>query len=418
MTTPPTSRGLRGTLTHRTEVARLLGLGVVLAMGVNILSDVITDSLDLPQLSLIVLGAGLVSISALAFAAELLRLSRFSNVWDAALVINRQTASLVDIPRYEFGRDVHKALQAVFLENKALAAAWNEYPLVSRPVPTPEGTPSSQDPQKSRWVSITRVTKDEPAVDSRSRGILIEAVEYAIIEMLSTHLSTHFNDFADEDRFIQRYKRENVPDLLLQNRVLALLTTPIEDRSVFMEAKLPKNDEGELIYLWSDSGAVYSRFDLVLPAGTTVQRARPGLLRFETNRLIIEISVDFSGTSIVVPSRLLRWYVGIEPDEVDALKVRIGVRASLKTRALFRRKGWEYYEWLDTFMGKLEQDVSLDRFLRDINWDVAETQGLVDYHTIGRAIRANIPSVQDARGRASGKSITKESADRDDSSGS
>lgn len=158
------------------------------------------------------------------------------------------------------------------------------------------------------------------------------------------------------------------------NRVLNLLTTPIEQRDVFIEAfpDPDKRPDGEIHSLWSSDGAIYKRFDLVLPKNSKVTIPEEKTIRLETKRLIVEIKVGYPGMSANTPRLFEGAYLKIPADEIDTRYLIVGVKGRIKPLALLSSKGWADYQWIDSFRERVRSEWDFEEFLRRINWTSIE----------------------------------------------
>jgi len=183
-------------------------------------------------------------------------------------------------------------MAAVKAESRAIYSEWENDPLVQkkeRGEPSPAPADRGHNPEareKTSYISIVRVeVDDDHLTKQKASRLLDEALQFVLLEELSTHLSTYFTN-SNSDQ-ISELSREDIPAFLLQNRVLNLLTTPIEQRDVFLKA-FPSQEnrpDGVLYSLWGSDGSMYSRFDLNLPKDSKVSFLSRGALRIETKRL-------------------------------------------------------------------------------------------------------------------------------------
>jgi hypothetical protein len=66
---------------------------------------------------------------------------------------------------------------------------------------------------------------------------------------------------------------------------------------------------------------------------------------------------------------MARFYLGVDWDAVRVARVNVEVNAVVKRWSLLRASGWNYYQWIDSYIEKLDEFASWDRFLRQIDWD-------------------------------------------------
>jgi len=118
---------------------------------------------------------------------------------------------------------------------------------------------------------------------------------------------------------------------------------------------------------------MYERFDLTLPKETTIRRPSAGTIVLENNRFKLSIIVKYAGFSAVVPFDFIQYYIGENPFEVHAQHVDIELKYEVRPLSLLREAGWEYYQWVDSFVSRVQAEMSGGQFLRRIGWDTVAT---------------------------------------------
>lgn len=370
---------LANILTEKKELVRLFVIAAILAFSVGALASQFAAQNIVPAWATTAIAFLLICISFCLLAKDLKSSLSFEDEIDAVILIDPKRNQIIPVRDYDFSEKLHKTLSAVKAESRSIFNEWEKEPIVPVPADEPleERTAEPIDANASEqptYISIYRVTVDEESVKiPQAARLLQEAVSFVLLEELSLHLSTYFND-TDDDVYIKEYKREDIPAFLLKNRVLNLLSTPIEQRDIFLNA-FPdgkKRPEGELYSLWGSDGSMYSRFDLVLPNGTTIQHSEVGNIRIETKRLSIELIVKYSNSCAVVGNAFLANYVGKDPHNVECRKLTILLRCQIKPLSLVTSSGWQYYRWLDSFRERLKSSFDFPTFQKDIHWQVIE----------------------------------------------
>jgi len=277
------------------------------------------------------------------------------------------------VMNYKFAESLYETLSAVKAESRSIFSEWEDEPLV--PASANQGSSESTGAtvhQKPTYSAIFRVVCDrETSKPPKAARLLEEAVFFVLLKSLSTHLSTYFNDH-DGDRYLREYRREDMPFFLLKNRVINLLSTPIEHRDIFLDTfpQGAKRPEGELHALYGSDGSMYSRFDLILPKGTVIRYSEVDGIRIETKRLSIDLTVKYSGFGAVVDNSFLSHYVGRKPKTLECRMIAIGLKYRIKPLSLITSSGWDYYRWLDSFRKKLRSSFDFHAFQSDIQWQV------------------------------------------------
>jgi hypothetical protein len=384
------SKPIARALAEREEFLGLLAVVALLAFGINLLSSAAIPLLERTWFPPAYIGAVAVAIALGYAAVRVLKARRIQIGIKTVVPFDAEKKQLVPIPGYKISVDLGRVLRAVFLENEALQRAWESDPL-KRPKrisksqprddehgPSERATDSQPAGEGTNWVAIyCKKMDEEDRKQPKSAALLGEALEFCVLDELSTHLSGYFGQEPNEKHLIKEFTRDDVPQLLLQNRVLSILCTPLEDRAVFAKA-FSKHDptdpqRGVLYSLFGADGFMYSRFDLILPSGTVVSRPHPGTLRLESPRLRLEIAISYGGFLTNFPPRFEEEYLGRESDEVIPLKVDVAVTAHLKASAFLRFHGWKYYGWVDSFFDRLQNALDFEHYIEVIGWTFAGT---------------------------------------------
>lgn len=362
-------------LSEKKELLRLFVIAAILAFSVGTLGSLFADQAAMPQISVIAISLLLLVISFCLLAKDINSQLSFTEEVDALVFLNSRTNAIIPVKDYRFAEHLHRVMRAINAESKAMQSEWDKEPLATpRKIKNPTQSPQTQSKTKTSYMSIVKVTADsETRPQPKSVRLLEEAASFVLLEELSLHLSTYFNN-ADEDSFVKEYSREDIPDFLLKNRVLNLLSTPIEQRDIFLDAYPDDKGEpeGEICSLWGSDGSVYSRFDLVLPTGSTIKHADHGVIRIETKRLSLELSAKFTGSSGVVSPSFCANYLLQDFNDVSPRKVAIRLTGRIKAMSLFRSSGWQYYRWLDSFRERLKVSFDFPTFQSEIHWAVIE----------------------------------------------
>ena len=173
---------------------------------------------------------------------------------------------------------------------------------------------------------------------------------------------------------VTELSRKDIPHILLENRVLNILTTPIEDRPIFSKTKFTSHpDEGELVSIRGSDGSVYEKFDLNLPSGTKVSRSNNGALILDANRVTLSIRCIYEGFAENAPMYFEQGYLGVAPRTIDTLKMEIEVETKIRLRALLTMSGWQTFKWIDSFPERLVHYADFQYFKEKIGWNTAFT---------------------------------------------
>ena len=209
-----------------------------------------------------------------------------------------------------------------------------------------------------------------------------EAIEYFALTKLSLHLSKYFvTDRSVQSDSVATIQRRNIPQLLLDNRFLELFSRPMKERAAFQhhhEDEDDLKDQGRrVVYATGSDGELFDQFELILPLGTVLSRTEEGTLSIKTDRFTLKLTPVFQRYSTNLPKDFEELYLGKNFLEVHAYNVALEVDVSFGWQSVTTRKGWDYYEWLDSFLEELEQSFSFDDFVESIGWHTAHTSATI-----------------------------------------
>lgn len=271
------------------------------------------------------------------------------------LVQKSDTVSVRPVNRYELSEKVSDYLRAAFSENQAILRAWLNKP--------------------TQWLPSRAA-----AVDGLTGNSLVnQAVEYFFLDCLSLHLISYFHEQGIEEDECQKFTRGDIPDVLLQNRFLELFSKPIEEREQFIDDYCdngrPHGLSGQVVMAHGAGGALFDRFELILPKGSKVFRSADGILRIETTIFSLEFTPGIDGFNTVTPRNFEELYMEAASVGMHSPPwlVKSKIRVTIKKWALCSRSGWEYYGWLDSFINEYYRKACGDEFLRTIGWEFAVT---------------------------------------------
>lgn len=117
---------------------------------------------------------------------------------------------------------------------------------------TPGCVPYGREPLDSRF-EVTADPRHLVNKPVRSAELLAEAVEYLVLDKISTHLTDYFNEESFAEQNLKVYRREDVPDILLRNRFLETFSRPTEQRPAFMDLGTPEMQSSIVLATTSDA---------------------------------------------------------------------------------------------------------------------------------------------------------------------
>jgi len=306
--------------------------------------------LDWPPLGLIATGSALALLGmgyiVLRGRLELPK----KNAFTGALIVTEGKNNTVAVDGYKFSKEITRYFSGLS-ENKALRDIWQNGDLSD--FQAVDGTAALNG-------SLT------PA------KLVQEAIEYFALRQLSFHLSGHFENNPDiVDEGVQRFGREDIPKILLQNHFLELFSKPMVEREAFSKDVAEASDK--VVFQMKHTGEMFDHFELILPSKSEVTRIDRRTISIDTKRFTIRISSGFEGYGFNLPTWFEPMYLGTKIFETRAYKTELSVSVNYKLSALLSLKGWSYYRWIDSYLDRLDASFSFDRFLDKSGWETACT---------------------------------------------
>jgi hypothetical protein len=383
------NRFIESTLGNRRRLGEIIAAAVVLAVGVNLLSSRLFA--EWPRAGTWI---GVLCISAPVIALVIRLFGRLTRVEliEGYFLYRQSDNTIVAVPEYEFASTIERYLSALFSENPALFQLWQDQSLTK--------SPNIDDPKRDEWASVE---------------LIAQAGEYWVMDKLSTRLSGHFRSKSSEDGVLE-ISRGDIPDVLLQNRFLKLFSEPMEERIPFARKddgdddnkqhliqiirKEGPEDPGVVVAAYGAGGAIFDRFQLVLPEGSNVRRLGKSSVMVETTRFKFEFEVIFPGYLTNIDPIFARRYLREDWGDLTPYKVDLRIQTKMKWRGLLSSRGWDYYQWLDEFVEVLRREMSADEFVDRIGWATAKTLIRASSPVAGATTaKGSLPAPEDARTR-------------------
>ncbi|CAB5589185.1 Uncharacterised protein [Citrobacter youngae] len=335
-------------LAFKTNLFEVLIIAIFLTLGVNFFSSGIAGYFNLSFPNLIFFGSLLIFIGLVVFLRNSHPIVSGKYDYEGVICIEKNTKELLEIEGYNFAEEVSGYIKALCAENNALHKIW-----------TNESLGPSFSFAKNKAISGVR---------PKANDLLTEAMEYYVLDLLSMHLSGHFDNnplFSEEN--LVTLEREHIPDILLKNRYIDMFSRPMEEREKFIDYDSnPSN--GKVIYATGKDGAIFENFEMVLPKGSSIIREEDTSISIITKRFKLRFRPIFSGCNSVLPRRFTELYMGKTFNSISIFDAQLKISVDFSFRSLLTSKGWEYYWWLDSFLGELEESFSKNNFLSKISW--------------------------------------------------
>jgi hypothetical protein len=341
---------------NRSQAFELLLVAVVLGVGVNLLANYL--STELSALETVIVGVVVTLVAAGLLLGRTLRppprVRRFNGffLYDAD-----ENALARHDPRYELGYSLQRYLQAAFAENDSMKAVWDANPLSSR---------LGEDPGEA-----------SPDRD-KSLDLIRQATEYFLLRSFSKRLSDHFasGDYSGDD--LETYSHADLPQFLLENKFFRTFAEPMEERAAFLP-DVPGSPKWRVVSATSPEGAMYERFELVLPKGWGVTRSAGNKMEIQTARFALTIEIESEGWGELLPETYVPYYLGLEvdpehPDErYTAMSIGVSITIAARRTWPLSRMVWKDYRWIDRWIADLHPQISTDAYLEKIGYALAET---------------------------------------------
>ncbi|HDR9096502.1 hypothetical protein QZM46_23580 [Burkholderia vietnamiensis] len=340
---------------------------IVLALGVNLLASGVSGYLGSKTGIMVLIGVALTLLSIYLISRRTLSSRSATREFEGFVCFRSGTADLIAVPRYRYAEELESYLEALFAENDAPKKLWESDPV-------------------DKGFEFNHATRTSTKRTTHSGKLLIEATEYFILEILSTHLTDYFNQSNFDASRLRELAREDVAPIVFSNRFLDTFSRPMRERAGFVDQTLGggNNLHEHIIAAYGD-GLRFTKFDLILPSGATVARVSDGEVLIRAPKFNMNLRTRFDGYGSNLPAAFEELYLGSEKfTDISTYKVNITVSVEFKFLALFTRSGWDYHRWLDSFLMRLEKDFSRHAFLRKINWDTALTVARVFERSIAR----------------------------------
>lgn len=354
----------------RSGVIELTVVAVLLAIAVNLVASGLTLWLGLPFSSIVGAGLGAVVIIGVALAQlgprqETVMFRGFVPVHDG---------ELVRVENYRLANNVEQAIRAVRAENKALDLQWKVGPIV-KPF-------DAEKPDANRL-----------ELNGGAARLLREALEYVFLDLLSLHLGDYFSRDPVLSKQTKELVREDLLNLLPNNRVLDALSRPIEERLPLVDRTSPSGSEDsakshriqitrrtetengveDTIVSVFAGDFMYSRFDLSVPADVTVKRIAPGHIRLDGKSMQTDLRVEFNGFGYPLDQAFIAGYMVKNPRDFASNRgqcwsVGLTFSSKIRWRGILSPRSWRMQRWAEAFIEEVGVKVDGRTFLESIGW--------------------------------------------------
>ncbi|GAA1402565.1 hypothetical protein GCM10009600_08950 [Oerskovia paurometabola] len=329
----------------RSSLIEVILLALAVSLGVNMVSGAILTAL--PSWAAATLGAIVGLLPVVYVVRSRLRPIEHDLEIEGFYVSERDSCTIIEVPGYKLSEKAVEYLNSAFAENPALRRQW-------------ESTPTFHD-----W------DFHKPSARPQSARLLQELMEYILLDELSLSLSGYFNRAEFARGRLEQYERDDLPDILLKNRFLELFSRDPADREGFDPV-----DEGPdgwtVIYSNSSTGGLYSKFELTLPANSTIRRTSGQCLEVSGPAMTVLLSVDTRPFGAGVPYSLLPLYVGRQFSDCRILRVEFSIQVKVRRGLFMKRDDLRYLGWIEKALQDLDDELSGAAFVERIRWESIE----------------------------------------------
>lgn len=356
-------------LANRDGVFEIFTITIMLALGVSLIANYLYLKEEINKELLFYIGIVLVLFSLFYLVYKKLKAFKYKTTIPGFIIYNEKNNEIVPVYDYDFSEDLSRTFNSLVTEKPAYLHLW----------------------EKEKLGDI-KADKISPMINSSGK-LIIEAIEFYLLKKLSTHLSTYFQTFKG-DKYIKEYGRKDISDILIENRVIELFTTPIEDREAFVNnantsktyidiLRINEKGEQELFQRTLPSGEHYERVHFSLPHKSSIKKADSTTLVVSTPKIIISMRVNFYGFNTSIPPLFLSRYVKQNMQEIIVYDTSIDIEVKIRFLGLFSVTGWKYNSWVDSFLHYIDKKINRDLFFQRINWDNVQAQ-LIAFRTPSR----------------------------------
>lgn len=342
---------------QKSNTINIVLYSVILGIIINIISDLIGLILDVKPWVYFVLGIGIaVSLIGVTLVYNVIKLNKTICFKGAFIIDEHNNNDFIIIPNYKISENMKSYLESAFSENEAIKKLWEK--------------------GNFKTFDVIGVDKDKRllAKPDEASILLIELIEYCLLENFSTFIGDYFN-LRHMNSNIITLDQNSVPDILLNNRFLKLFSESPSNRNAFInsESNHGYNQDESLVMMYGQNGAVYRRFNLNLPEGSKVYRTNKNTVIIDTKLFKLTIKILFGGFNTVIENDFYNYYIQKKNNAFSEYEFNIEMDIEYKIKSIFKIMDWKYYNWLDDYIERLEHYCNISTFYRDINWKQNKT---------------------------------------------
>lgn len=322
---------------------------ILISAGINLIIMGVGNIIGIEgNIYFIIMGALLVACSLVLTYCKNFKQSNRKYIINAVVTYDAQKKCLVNIRNYDFMEDLDMYMLSAIGEDHNIKAMWEKDRLGMEQI-------FNQIDNKASFVGV-----------SRSGAILNQLIEYLIMKKLQLVTSAYFNKPHFQRKKINVVERSDISDFVANNIFINLFSKPTYERIAFDNKEMEKN----VIYCYGKNNAIYDKFELNLPKKCKIFRKNNEIL-IKHSFFELRLIPAFTGFSENLPNGFIHKYMKYE-EKINCFKVWIGIELKFTWKAFLINK-IQYYEWIDEYISELNEYASFDKFLKRIQWELANT---------------------------------------------
>jgi hypothetical protein len=364
---------LSGILTERNSLTNIIIGTIIASLGINLISESLLQIFFFGAHIMLIIGIGVSLASVLSFIRLMTAKRTQVRNYSGFFIVDHVEKKVIPVNRYPYSISLSRYLESACAESQDIRM------VMERSIYVPDTT-----------IKIARENADEVGIEREERAVekklmvtpdrrlIFEATEYFVLRMLSTHLTNYFNDEKFKEENLTTLERKDIPQVLLENRFLNLFSKPMEERTAasFEDRYVSKSTQGGS----GESNTDFRHFHLILPTKTKVSRTGENTCEITTQKFTLRVSILYLGADELLPTDFEKYYLMLQedyqksnPSMVKEKAIEIEVKVFFKNSIFFSTTGLQYYEWLDSYLDKLEEEFSSSYFFKKIGWDSVST---------------------------------------------
>ncbi|KGA82066.1 hypothetical protein KQ41_12790 [Lysinibacillus fusiformis] len=331
---------LSGILSKRTNLGEILLVAFIIAFGTNIVVSSLVSFSFFDSKIFIWVGLLIVIFAFIYLSMRMLSHREFNKKIKASIIYDVKNKRVVGVNNYNYSNDIFKYFNSAFNESRDIKAIWEISYL--------DNVNSNQNKTKSMQ-------------------LIEEVTEYILLDTVSRHLNSYFNseDIAKNNTTI--INRNEISEVITKNRFLELFSKPMNERFAFINEGVTLDEEKHIER--SSKGNFYKNFELELPENSKLVREKDGSITIKNKRFMLNFKVDFKGVnSSSIPYEYLKIFHKLNITDYKQFQIDINTKIKFNYSTFISNKGWEYYNWLDSLIKRIEDNFCPIKFREEINW--------------------------------------------------